>query len=55
MSIITIAAITPANTSAEVAAVRWEPCRAFLGARADDGMCEACGWPSDDHELSAAA
>jgi hypothetical protein len=55
MSTMTIATITPANSPTEATAVRWEPCRAFLGDDADDGMCEACGWPSDDHELSAAA
>jgi len=55
MGTITITTITAANSSSDVAAVRWEPCRAFHGDKADDGMCEACGWPSDDHELAAAA
>jgi hypothetical protein len=52
MSTMTIATI---STPAEATAVRWEPCRAFLGDDAADGMCEACGWPSDDHELATAA
>ena len=55
MRTTTITAITPADRSAGVPAVRWEPCRAFPGDTADDGMCDACGWPSDDHELAAAA
>ena len=50
----TITAITLRGSSAETAAVRWEPCRVFFGNTAD-GMCDACGWPSDDHELAAAA
>ena len=55
MHTTTITAITPADRSAGIPAVRWEPCRTFAGDTADGGMCDTCGWPSDDHELAAAA
>ena len=36
--------------------VRFEPCMAFHADHPSDvGVCERCGWPSDDHEPAQAA
>jgi hypothetical protein len=35
--------------------VCWEPCSGFHDDPFDGGTCGRCGWPPDDHDLTAAA